>query len=82
MTKKLGKKRQCVHCSKVFYDLNRLPVICPSCGISQESLLYQDEIQGPPPLSDSFFTDPLSFLDDDLEEDLGEDDPYTPLITH
>lgn len=27
-----GTKRQCLHCSTKFYDLNRDPILCPSCG--------------------------------------------------
>ena len=27
-----GTKRQCLHCGTKFYDLNRDPIICPSCG--------------------------------------------------
>ena len=27
-----GTKRQCQHCSTKFYDLNRDPILCPSCG--------------------------------------------------
>ena len=27
-----GTKRQCQHCGSKFYDLNRDPIICPSCG--------------------------------------------------
>ena len=27
-----GTKRQCLHCGTKFYDLNRDPVLCPSCG--------------------------------------------------
>jgi uncharacterized protein (TIGR02300 family) len=27
-----GTKRQCLYCGTKFYDLNRDPVLCPSCG--------------------------------------------------
>lgn len=27
-----GTKRQCLNCSTKFYDLNRDPILCPSCG--------------------------------------------------
>ena len=27
-----GTKRQCRNCSTKFYDLNRDPIVCPSCG--------------------------------------------------
>ena len=32
----LGQKRVCLHCGARFYDLNRQPIICPSCGTSFE----------------------------------------------
>jgi uncharacterized protein (TIGR02300 family) len=31
----LGLKRTCVACGAKFYDLTRLPVICPKCGTEQ-----------------------------------------------
>lgn len=31
---KLGTKRQCLNCHVKFYDLNKDPLLCPSCGHS------------------------------------------------
>lgn len=31
----LGIKRVCVSCSARFYDLTRLPAVCPKCGTEQ-----------------------------------------------
>jgi uncharacterized protein (TIGR02300 family) len=31
----LGNKRVCVACSTRFYDLNRVPAICPKCSTEQ-----------------------------------------------
>ncbi len=32
MTKaELGVKRRCLSCNKPFFDLNRAPIVCPSC---------------------------------------------------
>jgi uncharacterized protein (TIGR02300 family) len=31
----LGSKRICVSCSTRFYDLSKLPAICPKCGTEQ-----------------------------------------------
>ena len=28
-----GRKRTCQVCGKKFYDLNKSPIICPSCGV-------------------------------------------------
>ncbi len=27
----LGVKRRCLSCNKAFFDLNRAPIVCPSC---------------------------------------------------
>ncbi len=32
----LGNKHECVECGAKFYDLGKSPVVCPSCGSSQE----------------------------------------------
>jgi uncharacterized protein (TIGR02300 family) len=32
----LGQKRVCLHCGARFYDLNRHPIVCPSCGTTFE----------------------------------------------
>ena len=29
---KWGKKRICTYCNTKYYDLNKSPIICPSCG--------------------------------------------------
>ena len=28
-----GKKRTCQVCGKKYYDLNKSPIVCPSCGV-------------------------------------------------
>ncbi|MGJ0452741.1 MAG: TIGR02300 family protein [Methylocystis sp.] len=28
----LGVKRRCLTCATAFYDLNRLPIVCPKCA--------------------------------------------------
>ena len=30
----LGRKHRCA-CGKAFYDLNRVPVVCPACSLEQ-----------------------------------------------
>ncbi len=42
----LGLKRTCVDCNARFYDLTRVPAVCPKCGTTQPtnlSQLKQDE---------------------------------------
>ena len=35
MASKKGQKHQCVRCGTKFYDLNKIPVTCPKCGIGK-----------------------------------------------
>jgi len=32
----LGTKRLCANCSAKFYDLNKVPILCPKCGTVYE----------------------------------------------
>lgn len=41
-----GTKRQCQHCSTKFYDLNRDPILCPSCS---KEFLLEDATPAPEP---------------------------------
>jgi len=43
-----GKKRQCLNCSARFYDLNRVPIVCPTCEtvFEPEPLLKSRRWQG------------------------------------
>lgn len=34
----LGTKRTCLNCGSKFYDLNRDPIVCPSCGTHFETV--------------------------------------------
>ena len=46
MTKaELGVKRRCLSCNKPFFDLNRVPIVCPSC----EAVFQLVEIAHSPP---------------------------------
>lgn len=37
MTKpELGNKHQCQQCGTKFFDLNKMPVVCPKCGTTQQ----------------------------------------------
>ena len=35
----LGTKRVCVSCGARFYDLSRVPAVCPKCGTEQPALV-------------------------------------------
>ena len=41
----LGVKRRCLSCNKPFFDLNRAPIVCPSC----EAVFQAVEIAHSPP---------------------------------
>lgn len=38
-----GTKRQCLYCGTKFYDLNRDPILCPSCG----KVFVQNAVKAP-----------------------------------
>ena len=42
-----GTKRKCASCSCLFYDFNKTPIICPSCG-SEVSMLTNVTKRGRP----------------------------------
>jgi uncharacterized protein (TIGR02300 family) len=41
----LGVKRRCLSCNKPFFDLNRAPIVCPSC----DAVFQAVEIAHSPP---------------------------------
>ena len=44
---KLGTKRSCAACGMLYYDMNRTPITCPSCGagFDPEALLKTQKSQ-------------------------------------
>ena len=41
-----GKKRICLACNAKYYDLNKSPIICPSCGIEFDPDIYLKSRKG------------------------------------
>ena len=41
-----GRKRTCQVCGKKFYDLNKSPIICPSCGAEFDPDFYLKSRKG------------------------------------
>ena len=41
-----GRKRTCQVCAKKFYDLNKSPIICPSCGAEFDPDFYLKSRKG------------------------------------
>lgn len=77
-----GVKRVCPSCSTRFYDLQRDPMICPSCAhsFSLESLnagkgrtLVADKSEKPAKTEGDDLLDDDTVLDDDDDVDLGDD---------
>ena len=45
-----GTKRKCVSCFTLFYDFNKMPLICPNCG-AEVNMLTNVSKRGRPPKS-------------------------------
>ena len=41
-----GKKRICLACNTKYYDFNKSPIICPSCGIEFDPDIYLKSKKG------------------------------------
>ena len=41
-----GKKRICLACNTKYYDFNKSPIICPSCGIEFDPDIYLKSRRG------------------------------------
>ena len=79
----LGTKRHCQSCGKNFYDLEKLPIVCPLCStvFDPEVLLKSSRVkatsQAPVKKVDTSATSDDEDLDDDLDvedDDLNDDD--------
>ena len=72
-----GLKRVCVECGIRFYDMNKRPIVCPSCGTEFTGI---EKIKGRKPRAAT--PDPVvkekedqtRVLNDDDEDDIVEDD--------
>ena len=80
-----GRKRTCQSCATKYYDFNKLPMICPSCGaeFDLDLSLRNKKGRGPSPKSmnanDNDLTEDISSIDDlEIEADnevVSDDDP-------
>ena len=61
-----GKKRTCQVCGKKYYDLNKTPMICPSCGAEFDPDLLLKTRKGK-----SFASKIISDNDNELTEDIS-----------
>lgn len=79
----LGTKRVCVSCGAKFYDLQKVPAVCPKCGTEQPAELPRprrsggnvaDDKRPKKPLPGADDADvPVEAVDDDEAEDVLED---------
>ena len=80
-----GRKRICASCNKKYYDLNKSPIICPSCGaeFDPEDFLRKKKGKTLPTKqaseNDINLTDDISSIDDiEVDNDnevVSDDDP-------
>ncbi|MCT6880290.1 MAG: TIGR02300 family protein [Commensalibacter sp.] len=76
----LGTKRVCCSCGIRFYDLNKMPPVCPKCGTEQPIELPRGR---PPEEEDNSMNNNQlnpKIMDDDLDTDLVEDDDVDAAI--
>lgn len=78
---KLGIKRTCLSCSAKFYDLEKDPILCPSCGaeFDPESAMKLKRGRNAPANDDKPAKEAKKEVektdeDSDLEVDLDDDD--------
>ena len=83
-----GTKRACPKCAVRFYDLNKDPIVCPSCGASfdltsiletykkptKETVQKTEEMEEINPIldTDDLESDPI-ILEDDASIELGDE---------
>ena len=80
-----GKKRTCQVCGKKYYDLNKSPIICPSCGAEFDPNHYLRTRKGknvplkPSLENDNDLTENIENIDDiEIDSDaevVSDDDP-------
>lgn len=76
---KWGSKHRCIKCPTIFYDLGKIPAVCPKCKTSMEgegvSKSRKSRQQNEEKIKSSLVQEEDNFLDDALSpEDLSEDD--------
>ena len=78
----LGTKRVCVACSAKFYDLQKVPAVCPKCATEQPAdvprarrpggNVVEEKRPKKPPVADDADVE-VEAVEDDAEEDVLED---------
>lgn len=71
-----GKKRHCLACDTKYYDLNRVPVVCPKCGTPDGlTKVKKAAVVKPAPEADEDVDDvaDLEDVDSDIDDDIADD---------
>ena len=86
-----GKKRICLACNTKYYDLNKSPIICPSCGSEFDPDIYLKSRKGKN-LSTKVVSEKKQNMSDDMtniddidtdrdDEVVSDDDPLLDINT-
>ena len=70
----LGTKRVCVSCNAKFYDLLKVPAVCPKCGTEQPADLPRPRRAGGNVVEDKRPKKPPVAEDADVEVETAEDE--------
>lgn len=77
-----GLKRICMNCGARFYDLDKSPIICPSCGTEFTGEIKVKSRRGRPPAEDKpvkAAEKAAPVVDEDDVEDIDPDDDIVSL---
>lgn len=73
----LGAKRRCLTCGAPFYDLNRMPIVCPKCAAAFQVVEIVRSAPKRAPLPRSAYMRPTpvapEIVDADVSKDHAED---------
>src|SRR3984957_13583781 len=83
----LGAKCACVSCAERFYDLNRVPAVCPKCGAhhppeklrvfrpTRSTVEFRRQTRQPTPIVAEEEVEQVSTADSDADDDDDDDVP-------
>ncbi len=70
----LGAKRRCLTCGAPFYDLNRMPIVCPKCTAAFQVVEIVRSAPKRAPLPRAAFARPMPVAPEIVDDDLSKDD--------
>jgi len=69
----LGAKRRCLTCGAPFYDLDRMPIVCPKCAAAFQVVEIVRSAPKRAPLPRSAYMRPTPVAPEIVAADLSED---------